>query len=87
MGLIVAVPSFKVRGDYLAIITLAFLMIVKSVIENIDSIDGPRGIPGVRLRIEETPVEIGKHDGHVNPNVNVEAAKGPSAEQVRGEEI
>lgn len=48
MGLIVAVPSFKVRGDYLAIITLAFLMIIKSVIENIDAIGGPRGIPGIK---------------------------------------
>nr|MCU0934809.1 branched-chain amino acid ABC transporter permease [Gammaproteobacteria bacterium] len=47
LGLLVAVPSFKVRGDYLAIITLAFLMIVKSVIENIDAIGGPRGIPGI----------------------------------------
>jgi branched-chain amino acid transport system permease protein len=48
MGLIVAVPSFKIRGDYLAIITLAFLMIGKSVIENIDYIGGPRGIPGIK---------------------------------------
>ncbi len=48
MGLIVAIPSFKVRGDYLAIITLAFLMIVKSVIENVDVIGGPRGIPGIK---------------------------------------
>ncbi|MER2529231.1 MAG: branched-chain amino acid ABC transporter permease [Candidatus Competibacter denitrificans] len=47
-GLIVAVPSFKTRGDYLALITLAFLMIVKSLIENIDVIGGPRGIPGIR---------------------------------------
>jgi branched-chain amino acid transport system permease protein len=48
LGLVVAIPSFKVRGDYLAIITLAFLMIVKSVIENIDFIGGPRGIPGIK---------------------------------------
>jgi branched-chain amino acid transport system permease protein len=47
LGMIVAIPSFKVRGDYLAIITLAFLMIVKSMIENIDFIGGPRGIPGI----------------------------------------
>ncbi len=47
MGLLVAVPSFKVRGDYLAIITLAFLMIVKSALENIDAIGGPRGMPGI----------------------------------------
>jgi branched-chain amino acid transport system permease protein len=43
----VAIPSFKTRGDYLAIVTLAFLMIVKSVIENIEAIGGPRGIPGI----------------------------------------
>ncbi len=49
IGVLVAVPSFKTRGDYLAIVTLAFLMIVKSVIENIEAIGGPRGIPGVTL--------------------------------------
>jgi branched-chain amino acid transport system permease protein len=43
----VALPSIKVRGDYLAIITLAFLMIVKSALENIEAIGGPRGIPGI----------------------------------------
>lgn len=47
VGLVVAVPSFKTRGDYLAIVTLAFNMIVKSVIENIEAIGGPRGIPGI----------------------------------------
>ena len=47
VGLIVAIPSFKTRGDYLAIVTLAFNMIVKSAIENIDAIGGPRGIPGI----------------------------------------
>lgn len=46
-GLIVALPSFKTRGDYLAIVTLAFLMIVKSVIENIEAIGGPRGFLGM----------------------------------------
>ena len=47
IGLVVAIPSFKTRGDYLAIVTLAFNMIVKSVIENIEAIGGPRGIPGI----------------------------------------
>lgn len=46
-GLIVSIPSFRTRGDYLAIVTLAFNMIVKSVIENIEAIGGPRGIPGI----------------------------------------
>jgi branched-chain amino acid transport system permease protein len=46
-GLIVAVPSFRTRGDYLAIVTLAFLMIVKSAFENIDAVGGPRGFLGM----------------------------------------
>lgn len=48
VGLVVAVPSFKTRGDYLALVTLAFLMIVKSLIENLDVIGGPRGFLGMK---------------------------------------
>jgi branched-chain amino acid transport system permease protein len=47
-GLLVAVPSFKTRGDYLAIITLAVNYIVKSSIENIQPIGGARGFMGMR---------------------------------------
>jgi len=43
-GLIVAYPSFRTRGDYLAIVTLAFNMIVKSVLENIPSLGAPGAI-------------------------------------------
>jgi branched-chain amino acid transport system permease protein len=46
-GLIVAYPSFRTRGDYLAIVTLAFNMIVKSILENIDALGGPRGYLGM----------------------------------------
>jgi branched-chain amino acid transport system permease protein len=46
-GLLVAYPSFRTRGDYLAIVTLAFNMIVKSVLENISSLGGPRGYLGM----------------------------------------
>ena len=47
VGLIVAFPSFSTRGDYLAIVTLAFGMIVKSALENIDVLGGPRGFMGM----------------------------------------
>ncbi len=47
VGLLVAIPSFKTRGDYLAIVTLAFGMIVKSILENIDAVGGPRGLLGM----------------------------------------
>lgn len=43
-ALIIAIPSFKTRGDYLAIISLAFLFIVKSIIENLEFLGGPRGL-------------------------------------------
>ncbi|BBO72791.1 hypothetical protein DSCW_02080 [Desulfosarcina widdelii] len=45
-ALIVAIPSFKTRGDYLAIISLAFLFIVKSFFENVQALGGSRGIAG-----------------------------------------
>jgi branched-chain amino acid transport system permease protein len=45
-ALIVAIPSFRTRGDYLAIISLAFLFIVKSLIENLEYVHGPRGLSG-----------------------------------------
>jgi branched-chain amino acid transport system permease protein len=45
-GLIVAIPSFRTRGDYLAIISLAFLFIVKSFLENLEFVRGPRGLSG-----------------------------------------
>jgi branched-chain amino acid transport system permease protein len=40
----IAIPSFRTRGDYLAIISLAFLFIVKSLIENLEFVRGPRGL-------------------------------------------
>lgn len=45
-ALFVAIPSFRTRGDYLAIISLAFLFIVKSLIENLEYVRGPRGLSG-----------------------------------------
>lgn len=47
VGLLVAVPSFRTRGDYLAIITLAVNYIVKSSVENIQVIGGARGFMGM----------------------------------------
>jgi len=43
-ALCVAIPSFRTRGDYLAIISLAFMFIVKSMIENLEIVGGPRGL-------------------------------------------
>ena len=51
-GLMVAIPSFKTRGDYLAIITLSVNFIIKSSIENIQTIGGARGFMGMRKVVD-----------------------------------
>ncbi|MEJ2157047.1 MAG: branched-chain amino acid ABC transporter permease [Desulfobacteraceae bacterium] len=43
-ALVVAIPSFRTRGDYLAIISLAFMFMVKSLVENMEWVGGPRGM-------------------------------------------
>lgn len=48
-GLLVAFPSFRTRGDYLAIVTLAVNFIVQGVINNMEAIGGARGLNGVPL--------------------------------------
>jgi branched-chain amino acid transport system permease protein len=47
-GLLVAIPSYKTRGDYLAIITIAANYIIISAIENIGAIGGSRGFMGMK---------------------------------------
>jgi branched-chain amino acid transport system permease protein len=47
-GLLVALPSFKTRGDYLAIITIAANYIIISLIENLGVIGGSRGFMGMK---------------------------------------
>jgi branched-chain amino acid transport system permease protein len=47
-GLIVALPSFHTRDDYLAIITIAANFIIVSIVVNIDAIGGSRGLQGMK---------------------------------------
>lgn len=46
-GLIVGVPTLRLKGDYLAITTLGFGEIIRVIIVNIDALGGPRGLPGI----------------------------------------
>ncbi|MBF0258450.1 MAG: branched-chain amino acid ABC transporter permease [Desulfamplus sp.] len=47
-GLLVALPSFKTRDDYLAIISLAANFIIVSLFINMDSVGGARGFMGMK---------------------------------------
>lgn len=46
-GLAVGIPSLRLRGDYLAIVTLGFGEIIRVLILNIDVIGGSRGFSGI----------------------------------------
>lgn len=47
-SLLVAIPSFKTRDDYLAIITIATNFIITTAINNISIVGGSRGLMGMK---------------------------------------
>lgn len=46
-GVIIGVPALRLRGDYLAIITLGFGEIIRVVANNLDFIGGAQGLSGI----------------------------------------
>ena len=47
VGVIIGLPSLKLKGDYLAIVTLAFGEIVRAILRLIQPIGGARGMIGI----------------------------------------
>jgi branched-chain amino acid transport system permease protein len=43
-GFLVGVPSLRLKGDYLAIVTLGFGEIIRVIVQNTEAIGGPRGL-------------------------------------------
>jgi branched-chain amino acid transport system permease protein len=50
-GLLVAIPSFKTRDDYLAIITIAANYIIMTAINNLEVIGASRGLMGMKATL------------------------------------
>jgi branched-chain amino acid transport system permease protein len=46
-GVVLGAPTLRLRGDYLAIVTLGFGEIIHDSANNLNSIGGPRGISGI----------------------------------------
>jgi branched-chain amino acid transport system permease protein len=46
-GYLVGLPSLRLKGDYLAIVTLGFGEIIRVALLNINALGGPRGISGI----------------------------------------
>jgi branched-chain amino acid transport system permease protein len=47
VGYIVGLPSLRLRGDYLAIVTLGFGEIIRVIFLNTDAVGGARGLSGI----------------------------------------
>lgn len=46
-GYLVGLPSLRLKGDYLAIVTLGFGEIIRIIFLNIEAVGGARGLPGI----------------------------------------
>jgi branched-chain amino acid transport system permease protein len=46
-GYLVGLPSLRLRGDYLAIVTLGFGEIIRVLINSIEAVGAARGLPGI----------------------------------------
>lgn len=55
-GLLVGIPSLRLRGDYLAIVTLGFAEIIRIIILNIDRVGGATGFRGAVAPWEGRPI-------------------------------
>lgn len=47
VGLLIGIPSLRLKGDYLAIVTLGFGELLRAIIRMIDFVGGPRGLAGI----------------------------------------
>jgi branched-chain amino acid transport system permease protein len=57
-GFLVGMPSLRLRGDYLAIVTLGFGEIIRSIIENVAWLGGALGLSGLPRRTNVTWIGI-----------------------------
>ena len=54
IALVIGIPTLKLTGDYFAITTLGVGEIIRVIITNLDSLGGPRGLPGIPSRTNFT---------------------------------
>lgn len=57
-GLIIGIPALRLKGDYLAIVTLAFGEIVRAILNTIDAVGGAGGLKGIDKVTDFTPTFV-----------------------------
>ena len=56
IGLLVGIPTLRLKGDYLCIITLAFNEIIRVIIVNLDITNGAKGLIGIPVETTFTSI-------------------------------
>lgn len=59
LGILIGLPTLRLRGDYLAIVTLAFGEIFHQIVSNLDGTNGPQVTGGANGIFGIPPVDIG----------------------------
>lgn len=57
-GFVVGLPSLRLRGDYLAIVTLGFGEVIRVIFTNMDAVGGARGLSGIPTLTASGGLEI-----------------------------
>jgi branched-chain amino acid transport system permease protein len=86
-GLVVGLPSLRLRGDYLAIVTLGFGEIIRSLIENIDFLGGALGLTSLPLRTTVVWVGLGAVATVVMARRLAESTQGRALFAIREDEV
>lgn len=55
-GLLIGLPTLRVKGDYLAIVTMAFGEVIRTIIRVSEPLGGPRGVSGISAMTTMTMV-------------------------------
>ena len=58
VGFLIGFPSLRLKGDYLAIVTMGFGEIIRTIFNNIDYVGGPRGLLGIPMYSNFTVIFI-----------------------------
>ena len=87
VGVLIGFPSLRLKGDYLAIVTLGFGEIIRTILNNIDAVGGPRGLLGIPKFSSFTTIFIAAYLSLVVLRNIIESSHGRAMLSIRENEL
>ncbi|MFH1514013.1 MAG: branched-chain amino acid ABC transporter permease [bacterium] len=70
-GVLLGMPTLRLRGDYIAIVTLGFVEIVRLGLNNMDSLtNGPKGLPRIGEKILTPQISLGSFTWKMDDDID-----------------